>query len=176
MSSRDPDKKPKTARVSIAREFLLVDPRSQTDFDPKLFPIAKGTAVLTPEIKDPNERITFEFCTVYYELNRLYASSKEAREQEQSPERNVQERALAQEIEKYLRIRDELEDRYAPYGVIAEAITQDGFTTDIIFTFGNRSAASQRQTPFVSSSALLIFPRPSRFGPRTDGGNHESRS
>lgn len=176
MSSRNAGEKPETARGSIAREFLLVDPRLQSDFDPKLFPKAKGTAVLTPEIKDPDERITLEFCTVYYELNRLYASSKRAREQEQSPERSVQERALMQEIEKHLRIRDELEDRYAPYGVIAEAITQDGFTTDIIFTFGNRSAASQRQKPFVSSSALLIFPKPIRFGSRTDGGDHESQS
>lgn len=174
MSSRNADEKPEMDRGSIAREFLLVDPRLQTDFDPKLFPKAKGNAVLIPEIKDPNERITLEFCTVYYELNRLYASSKRAREQEQSPERSVQERALMQEIEKYLRIRDELEDRYAPYGVIAEAITQDGFTRDIIFTFGNRAVASRRQTRFVSSSALLIFPKPPRSVSNRNKGNHAS--
>jgi hypothetical protein len=160
MNSPDPHRARRPAGNSFSHKFQFIDPRAEEDFDPKFYPTADGSAVPASHTKNRNERITFEFCAVYYQLNRLYARLIVTRKQVKNPERSFRERAILQEIEKSLRIRDELEDLYAPYGVIAETIMQNGFTSNIKFTFGDRNAATQRQTQFVSSSALLIFPKP----------------
>jgi hypothetical protein len=175
MNSHDPDHKLEPTRDLFPQEFRCVDPRSGKNFAPNLYPQADETAAPS-QPRDRNERITLEFCAVYYELNRLYAKLMETRSQADSPKRSVRERAVMQEIEKYLRVRDELEDRYAPYGVIAEAITQAGLTVNIKFTFGDREVAGQRQMQFVSSSALLIFPKPRPSVSNTNDQNRESQT
>ncbi|MEO8428119.1 MAG: hypothetical protein ABI651_13495 [Verrucomicrobiota bacterium] len=174
MSLPDAYQKHEPTGNPVPHELRFVDPRSEADFDPNRYPTADGTAAPASAPKDRNERITLEFCTVYYQLNRLYARLMETRSHAENPERSVKERAVMQEIENYLRSRDELEDSYAPYGVIAEAMTQEGFTVDIKFTFGNRDVASRRQTRFVSSSALLIFPKPPRSVSNGNKGTHAS--
>jgi hypothetical protein len=175
MNSSDPSQTLKPAGGKFSEEFRFIEVRAEEDFDPKLYPNVDGSAVPASAPKHRNERITLEFCGVYYVLNRLYMRLVETRNQAESPARNARERATMQEIEKHLRIRDELEDRYAPYGVIAEAIAGDGVTVNIKFTFGNRNAARRHQTQFVSSSALLIFPKPSRPIAMGNQGNNENQ-
>jgi hypothetical protein len=175
MNSSDPSQTLKPAGDNFSEEVRFIEIRAEEDFDPKLYPKVDGSAAPGSAPKNRNERITLEFCGVYYALNRLYMRLWETRNRAEGPARNARERATMQEIEKHLRIRDELEDRYAPYGVIAEAIAEAGVTVNIKFTFGNQNVARSRQTQFVSSSALLIFPKPSRRIAEGNQGNNENQ-
>ena len=143
-----------------ARSSEFSDPRSGNDFDPKFYPQADGAAPPSAAPEDRNGRIKLEFCAVYYELNRLHAKLSELRLREGDSLGHGQERELMQEIEKHLRLRDKLEDQYTPHGVIAEAITRNGFTLDLKFTFGDRNILRQQRSQLVSSTALLFFSQP----------------
>jgi hypothetical protein len=135
------------------------DVRLASDFAPQFYPQADGAPVPPGGSGDRDDTIKIEFCAVYYQLNRLHACLSELRQKEEgsSPDR-LQERELLEEVENHLRLRDALEDKYAPYGVIAEPILEEGFTTDIRFTFGDRNILRQQRTHLVSSSALILFP------------------
>jgi hypothetical protein len=131
-----------------------LDPRSRTDFVPSLFPLANGAPPLASA--DPrNDEVVMTFLAVYYEINIRWMELRALRDNARSPQFPQHERESLQAIEAALRQRDELEDRWAPHGIIAEPIMEDGLTRDILFTFGSVNAAGRfRAQPFVSAASL----------------------
>jgi len=111
---------------------------------------------------DWNDRIKLQFVAAYYRLNSCHARLVEIRNSKagDSTRRQVNERTTLQKIEKALRRRDELEDQYAPYGVIAEPVMKDGLAVDVRFTFGNVNAAGRLRSQPVVSSAFISIPLP----------------
>jgi len=93
-------------------------------------------------------------------LNRCYAHLLEIRGKQVSDpaSRERSERVGLQKIEKALRLRDRLEDRYAPYGVIAEPVMEHGFAVDVKFSFGSVQSKAQRNAQVFSSSAYISIP------------------
>ena len=158
MRSSDSSENPGPPGSPPSLSLGLIDPRLERDFDPKLYPKANGALPPAPEAEDRDDRIKIEFCAAYYQLNRLQTGLTEMRRGASYSAGDGRERELMQEIEKHLRIRDELEDRYTPYGVIAETILKDGLTVDIKFTFGDRTMFRQQRTQLISSTAVLFFP------------------
>ncbi len=153
----------------IRANHLLRDLGACPDFEPTRVPKANGKEAPSAISIQPNDSIVLEFLSIYYVLNCRYAKLIEARRLESSPVRQRQERRALRAIEQALRIRDSLEDRYAPYGVSAEAQQHDGFTININFTFGNVDASGRRRGEPHMSSACLTFPLPPgvEMGPLT---------
>jgi hypothetical protein len=158
MNTSEMSHNPDQSQSSSAASSVFFDVRSASDFVPQLYPTADGTPVPPDQSGDRDDAIKREFCAAYYQLNRLHASLSELRSQRSLSPGHLRERELLEEIEKHLRARDGLEDKYAPYGVIAEPIFRDGFTIDIRFTFGDRTVLRQQRTQLVSSSALILCP------------------
>src|SRR5580765_8509775 len=113
------------------------DPRSRSGFLPQFYPTANGKNAPPAGATERNDRIILEFLAAYYDLNSHYSRLLETRKNPESPELSKAERKRLQAIEKGLILRDSLEDRYAPFGVIAEPVVHAGFTVDVKFSFGN---------------------------------------
>jgi len=133
------------------------DPRKQPAFQPSLFPTANGS-VTFPSSADPkNEAIVLAFLSAYYELNVRWTVLRGVRAE--LPPRPELERAALEAIETALLQRDELEDYFAPLGIIAEPIAEDGITRDVLFTFGSVTATGNfRSQPFTTSAELSFAP------------------
>src|SRR6266705_2914460 len=88
----------------------------------KYYPRADGKPAPARPAKDLNDRIKLRFLTAYCRLNRCYANLLEARRRKLSGRARSErkERVGLRQVERALRARDELEDKYACYGVIAE--------------------------------------------------------
>jgi len=138
----------------------LHDPRRCADFLPQFYPTANAKPA--PPIDSPgeNERVVLEFLAAYYQLNREYSRLLEVRRQSPSPQRDEAERKSLQEIEKVLIVRDALEDRYAPYGVVAQPIIRDGLTGNLKISFGNVDAAGRRRSDVYTLTAFVPIPLP----------------
>jgi hypothetical protein len=149
----------------------IVDPRVHPDFIPSLFPLANGAAPVASA--DPrNDQVVLAFLAAYYELNVRWNELRELRSRPDQPDFGHCERTTLQGIETALRRRDELEDRFAPFGIIAEPVLKDGIALDIQFTFGSVNAAGRfRAQPVVSSGNLTftIPPKPRRTGLKPPG-------
>src|SRR5262245_34782686 len=119
------------------------DPRRRRDFRPQHYPRVNGQGAPPPEATERNDRMKLEFLAAYYALNGGYARLLEVRGHPDSPERREAETKCLQAIEEMLILRDKLEDQYAPFGVIAEPVVQDGFTVNLKISFGNVDAAGR---------------------------------
>lgn len=136
------------------------DPRGRPDFLPAFYPKANGQEAPPLQATERHDRIVLEFLAAYYDLNRLYAGLLEVRQAPPSPERAGAERERLQAMEKVLIIRDELEDRYAPFGVIAEPVVENGLAVNLQFSFGDVDAAGRRRTDRYRLMAYLPIPLP----------------
>ena len=136
------------------------DPRSRSDFLPQHYPRANGKEAPPIDAAAQNDRIVLEFLAVYYKLNCEYFHLLEVRERPDSRERSGAERERLQAIEKVLILRDSLEDRCAPLGVIAEPVVKEGFTVDLKISFGNVDAAGRRRSDLYTITAFLPIPLP----------------
>jgi hypothetical protein len=133
------------------------DPRSQPNFQPSHFPRANGKEAPPAHTGDRNEKVVLEFLAVYYALNCEHATLREVRHNAASSQQAAVERERLQAIEKVLIQRDGLEDKYAPIGIIAEPVVENGFTIDVKFTFGSVNAAGRlRGAPMTSSTTIPI--------------------
>jgi hypothetical protein len=133
------------------------DPRGQPGFQSAHYPKANGKEPPPANAEDRNDRIVLEFLSVYYALNREQAKLRDVRNNAASPQQTAAERERLQAIEKVLIQRDGLENKYAPLGIIAEPVVENGFTVDIKFTFGSVNAAGRlRGVPMTSSSTIPI--------------------
>jgi hypothetical protein len=136
------------------------DPRSRSGFLSHYYPSANGKPAPPADSTERNDLIMLEFLAAYYEINREYARLLEVRKEPESPERSAAERERLQAIESVLILRDGLEDRYAPFGVIAEPVVKDGFTVDLKVSFGNVNAAGKLRSELYTITAYVPIPWP----------------
>jgi hypothetical protein len=136
------------------------DPRSRADFQPRHYPRVNGQEPPPPTATERNDRIQLEFLAAYYDLNCENARLLEARREAVPPARGETEKKILQNVERLLIVRDGLEDQYAPLGVIAEPIVKDGFTVNVILSFGNVDAAGRRRSELYTITARVPIPLP----------------
>src|SRR5882724_11146721 len=136
------------------------DPRSRSGFLLQYYPAANGKDAPPADATERNDRIMLEFLAAYYEINWQYSRLLEVRQRPDSPERSEAERERLQAIENALIHRDSLEDRYAPFGVIAEPVVKEGFTVDLKVSFGNVDAAGRRRSDLYTITAHVPIPLP----------------
>jgi hypothetical protein len=101
-----------------------------------------------------------EFVAAYYALNCEHARLVALRSQPDSIARRIDEKKLLQEIERLLIARDQLEDFYAPFGVIAEPVAKDGFTVNLKISFGNVDAFGKLRSDCYTITACVPIPMP----------------
>jgi hypothetical protein len=136
------------------------DPRSRNDFLPQHYPRANGKEAPPIDATAQNDRIQLEFQAVYYELNFEYSRLLEVRKRPDSQQRSEAEREQLKAIERVLVLRDGLEDRYAPLGVIAEPVVKEGFTVDLKVSFGNVDAAGRLRSDLYRITTYVPIPWP----------------
>ena len=136
------------------------DPRNSRDFVARLYPKTNGGEAPSADAPGLNDRLVLQFLAAYYQINSRYTRLRKVREQKASVRRDQREREALQAIEVALRHRDALEDRYAPYGVIAEAVVKDGFAVDVKFSFGNTDAAGRLRSDLYKITAYVPIPMP----------------
>ena len=134
------------------------DPRCRPDFLPRYYPKANGCEAPPIDATDRNDRIKLQFLAVYYELNRAHAKLVEARQAPASAQRKESEKLCLQAVERFLIIRDGIEDGVAPLGVIADPVVQGGVTVDVKFSFGNVDAAGRRRSDWYTITACVPIP------------------
>ena len=137
------------------------DPRQLPGFVASLFPLANG-APPSASADPRNDEVVMAFLVAYYEINVRWTALRAVRGREEERGFLQEERAALQAIEAALRQRDELEDRYAPYGIIAEPVMEDGLARDIQLTFGSVNVAGRFRAEPVVSSATLSFQVPEK--------------
>ena len=145
-----------TSPALIESEYAQIDPRDRRDFCERFYPKANGRMAPASYAKGRNERTVLEFLAAYYDLNCAYHGVLEARKTGDAAAEREQLRAM----EQVLIVRDALEDRYAPLGVIAETVVHDGFAVDVRFSFGDVDAAGRRRTDRYRLAAFLPVPLP----------------
>jgi len=148
-----------TSKESVSPAVL--DPRQFPGFVASLFPLANG-APPSPSADPRNDEVVMAFLAAYYEINVRWTELRTVRGREGEPGSLQKERAALRAIEAALRQRDELEDRYAPYGIVAEPIMEDGLARDIQFTFCSVNKAGRFRAEPVVSSATLSFQIPEK--------------
>lgn len=139
---------------------MLNDPRSRHDFQQAFYPSANGKPAPRPDAEARNDRIMLEFLAVYYDLNRGHSKLLEVRQRVDSQECASAEADVLREIEKILIRRDDLEDRYAPFGVLVQPEVKEGFTVDISFRFGNADSRGKPRTDVYRLAAEVPIPLP----------------
>jgi len=139
----------------------VADPRQLSGFIASLFPSANG-APPSASADPRNDEVVMTFLAAYYEINIRWTELRAVRSHAGELSFLQEERAALQAIEAALRQRDELEDRWAPYGIIAEPIMEDGLTRDLLFTFGSVNLAGRFRAEPVVSSATLAFQIPDK--------------
>jgi hypothetical protein len=138
----------------------LNDPRSRHDFQQAFYPSANGKPAPRPDAEARNDRIMLEFLAVYYDLNCAYTKLLKLRQSSSSPEAATAEVDLLRQVEKILIRRDDLEDRYAPFGVLVQPEVKEGFTVDISFRFGNADSRGKPRTDVYRLAAEIPIPLP----------------
>lgn len=138
----------------------LNDPCSREDFQHPIYPLANGKPGPPADSEDRNDRIMLEFLAIYYDLNWGYSKLLEVRQRFDSPERASAEADVLREIERILIRRDELEDRYAPFGVMVQPEVKEGFTVDIRFSFGNADSRGKPRTDMYRLAVEVPVPLP----------------
>ena len=139
------------------------DPRSRADFQPQHYPCVNGQEAPAPTATERNDRIKLKFLAAYYELNCAYAGLAAARQEPDSQARRETKKKLLQNVERLLILRDGLEDQYAPVGVIAEPFVKEGFTVNVILSFGNVDVAGKLRSELYTITACLPVPLPQGF-------------
>ena len=145
-------------------DVAFQDPRSESGFQPQHFPRANGKAPPPVDAAKWEERVMIEFLAAYYELNRAYAALLRIRTRPQPSQAASEELECLQLLEGRLVRRDALEDRYAPAGVIAEPVNQEGFTVDVQFRFGSRDPVGRRRFDALTMAAYVPIPWPEEAG------------
>src|ERR1051325_7201930 len=120
-----------TGAISNAEKLVFSHP------DVSGIPPSESPALPSLNSYSRHDGILLEFLAVYYELNCEYARLLEVRTEPESTRRQENERARMLAVEKWLIARDALEDRYAPFGAIAEPDVREGFTVNVRIRFGN---------------------------------------
>jgi len=153
---KDPDESQSRAAIE--------DPRTRRDFKPRYFPRVNGQEAPPPDATERNDRIKLQFLAAYYDLNCEYARLLEVRSRPPSNDRQEAERKSLQAVDRLLIVRDQVEDEYAPLGVIAEPFVEDGFTVNLKISFGNVDAFGRRRSEGYTVTAYVPIPLPQGTG------------
>jgi hypothetical protein len=140
----------------------LDDPRTRPDFQPLHYPRLNGQDTPPVGATGRNDRIKLEFLAVYYGLNCENARLLDLKNQPDSDRRAEAEKNALQAVEKLLIARDQLEDEYAPLGVVAEPFLNDGFTVAVRVSFGNVDAAGRLRSEMFTIATTVPIPLPGR--------------
>jgi hypothetical protein len=141
-----------SAQGGAARAATSSDPRLLPDFHAEYLPLCDGGIIPPADTTDRIERRQIEFLAVYYRLNRLYALLQAIR-LGLTPGDDA---LVLREIQKAMRDRDALEDRYEPEGFLGEPVMDGVFYKDIEFTY----AVRRQPEPLTSSHFSLFIPLP----------------
>jgi hypothetical protein len=95
-----------------------------------------------------------EFLEAYFQINRAYARLALWRKNARKGAGPTRERALLRAVEKAIRNREKVEDRYAPRGWSATPVYRDGYAVNIQFSDVVSYHASRQ--PITSSSSLVL--------------------
>jgi len=136
------------------------DPRRRADFRLPYSPTANGKDAPAVGAAGRNDRLVLEFLAAYYHLNCHYAALLEIRANPDPTQRAAAERNCLQAIERALIARDGLEDRCAPFGLIAEPVVENGFAVDVKFSFGNVDAKGKARSEIYTLTACVPIPFP----------------
>jgi hypothetical protein len=140
------------------------DPRSAPGFLPQFIPRANGQDAPRPDSAPWEDRVMLEFLAIYYELNHAYSQLLQAKIRTESSGDASEQRRGQQCLEQWLVRRDALEDRYAPAGVIAEPVYENGFTVNVQFRFGSRDALGRRRFDAYTVATFVPIPWPEGKG------------
>ena len=111
------------ARFSPSSDWR--DPRLEPDFVAGCFPLCEGKDSPPVGTEDLKDRRKLEFVAAYYRINCAYERRAAASENDR--------RTAVVALNSQLSARDELEDRYAPIGFLAEPRLQGVQTVDLTF-------------------------------------------
>ena len=136
------------------------DPRGRSGFLPQYYPKANGRDAPPIDAVERNDHLVLRFLAAYYDLNSEYATLLEVRKTPASSQRQEAETKSLQAVERLLIVRDTLEDQCAPFGVIAAPVVEDGFTVNVIISFGNVDAAGRRRSEEYTITARVPIPLP----------------
>lgn len=139
---------------------ILKDPRSRPDFVEKYYPLANGKPAPARDSQERNDLIMLDLLAAYYDLNCAHSKLLQMRRSTASDVRSEAERRYLPEVDQLLIIRDELEDRYAPCGVLAQPVVKDGFTINIKFSFGNVDSRGKRRNDLFRATLRVPVPLP----------------
>lgn len=160
-AAKTPDLNPTLMETNLPKRMShLEDPRTQSDFQPELYPTVNGRPAPAPGATERNDRVALEFLAAYYGLNRLYARLRSLRAQPETAGFREETAAVLREIERLLVLRDQLEDTYAPFGVIAEPKVREGMTEDVVLSFGDVDAAGNLRSNLYTITACVPVPLP----------------
>lgn len=101
---------------------------------------------------DWHVRVRQEFCEIYHQLNRIGARIQKLRTDDSRGAR-----VLWRALERALRRRDALEDRWSPRGVIAEPVLAEGLVVDVVFTFPDIDVCGQPRLGLAGSSSAAVI-------------------
>jgi len=138
----------------------MPDPRSRLAFQQGHYPQVNGQPPPAQGSSNRNDRIKLEFLAVYCELNGAHAGLQALRNAPDFARRRDEETRLLLDTERLLILRDELEDEYAPVGVIVEPVVKGGFTVNLKMSFGNEDAAGRRRNDCYTITAYVPIPTP----------------
>ncbi len=144
-----------------ATDERIMDLGASTTLASEYFPTTNGLESPDASSSDRNSRIMGEFAEAYYEINRRYAKLLQLRAKSLPTGMAVQEREQMQNLEQALKSRDELEDRYAPLGVIVEPVMRAGFAVDLKCGFGNVDEQGRKRSELVTITGSVPIPLPS---------------
>lgn len=140
---------------------VLLDPRSQPEFEPEHFPLCDGGSAPAPGTTDPIACRKIEFLAVYYRLNRLLARLQASRTGAVAASPDI----VRRDILRAILDRDALEDRYEPEGFLGEPVMDGIFYRALEFTHAH---SRQFYRPLASSHFSCSIPIPPA-GVRADG-------
>lgn len=120
----------------IRLETSVADPRPEmAEEDVRYLPACDGGEWPEVGALDAIARQQIEFLALYYHLNRLHGHLERMRAVERDGEG---EAAVIVALHRTIQMRDELEDRCAPYGFDAEPVMCGPFAVNVIFQHAQR--------------------------------------
>ncbi len=135
----------------------MKDPRIEPGFIPRRFPRCDGKPFDAVSGADGLHQVKAQFLAAYYRINGAYAR-RVALRQHARP-RPEAERSVLQAIERAIRAKEALEDRYASRGIVATPVYQRGYTVDVRFQHP-RALPIRLMAAVSSSSRTLVFALP----------------
>jgi len=143
----------------VTRARILLR-RGKPGFNPNLFPSCDGRPLTTVPRDEPWLAVKRRFLDAYWRINVQYAGLRALRGGRR-PVQFAQERPFLKAIERALRAKDALEDRWASRGLVATPEWFNGIAINVAFAHPG-SPVPRPASPIASASVALSFAVPRR--------------